>query len=407
MTTGSCVRHGFLLVALGSSAFAQHRIAGRVVGEDAAAPGAPSNLAGTPCGVLGACPSPNPSPGGLAWDGTHVWQANYFGQPLIQRIDPATCAVAHTIPAPGPYIGGLTWDGTALWACDEEAGEIYRLDPSTGAVLATIPAPAFGSPDPNSSDLAWDGQALWHVDYSPAAIYRLDPANGNVLATLPPPGTGPSGISYHSGMLIVSDYQVDEIFVVDAATGAVLSSCLSPDGHTWGVEVSTAGSTWISGMTTSQLFEIDTALVSTPAVYCTAGTSTNGCVPSIAASGTPSASASSGFTISVGQLEGQKSALVFYSISGRQASPWGLNSTSLLCVKAPVQRMAAQNSGGLGGSCNGAIGQDWLAFLAANPGALGAPFASGDVVQARGWYRDPPAAKTTNLSDGLEFTLEP
>jgi len=141
--------------------------------------------------------------------------------------------------------------------------------------------------------------------------------------------------------------------------------------------------------------------------YCTAGTSTNGCVPTIAASGVPSISATSGFTISVGSLEGQRAGLIFYGVAGRAAAPWGVGSSSFLCVKSPTQRLAAQNSGGTAGTCTGAMSNDWLAFIASSPLALGEPFSAGDVVDAQCWYRDPAAVKTTNLSDALEFALAP
>jgi hypothetical protein len=69
--------------------------------------------------------------------------------------------------------------------------------------------------------------------------------------------------------------------------------------------------------------------------------------------------------------------------------------------------MATQNTGGTDGACDGTLSEDWLAFVAAHPGALGAPFAAGQTVNAQGWFRDPPAAKTTSLSNGLEFTVGP
>jgi hypothetical protein len=143
-----------------------------------------------------------------------------------------------------------------------------------------------------------------------------------------------------------------------------------------------------------------------PTVYCTSGTSTNGCVPAIGATGTPSASASSGFTLTASNVEGQKQGLFFYGVSGQVAAPWGTG-TSFLCVKAPTQRMTVQNSGGNVGACDGSLSEDWLAYIAANPSALGAPFSPGNVVNAQGWYRDPPSAKTTNLTDGIEFTVVP
>jgi hypothetical protein len=48
-----------------------------------------------------------------------------------------------------------------------------------------------------------------------------------------------------------------------------------------------------------------------------------------------------------------------------------------------------------------------LAYLAGNPLALGNPIAAGTTVNAQGWYRDPPAVKSTNLSNALEFVTLP
>lgn len=146
---------------------------------------------------------------------------------------------------------------------------------------------------------------------------------------------------------------------------------------------------------------------SAPTAYCTAGTSSHGCVPTIAATGTPSVSATSGFTISVATVEGQKQGLIFYGVSGRNAVPWAAGSNSLLCVKTPTQRTHVQSTGGNLAACDGVLSQDWAAWVAAQPGSLGTPFRAGDIVNAQAWYRDPTAAKTTNLSNALEFLLQP
>ncbi len=144
-----------------------------------------------------------------------------------------------------------------------------------------------------------------------------------------------------------------------------------------------------------------------PVAYCTAGTSSNGCVPVITGTGTPSVAASSGFTIGVANVEGAKLGLIFYGINGRASATWGAGGNSFFCVKAPTQRMGSQNSGGTAGACDGSLSEDWLAYLAANPGSLGSPFSAGATVNAQAWYRDPPAVKTTNLSGGLEFVTVP
>ena len=142
--------------------------------------------------------------------------------------------------------------------------------------------------------------------------------------------------------------------------------------------------------------------------FCTPGTTTNGCVPSINSSGTPSASAVSGFTITVNTVEGQKQGLIFYGIdnAGFEPIPWG-PSTSYACVKPATQRMVRQNSGGTLNACKRMLSIDWNAYRAAHPAALGAPFAGGDYVWAQAWFRDPPSPKHAVLSGALCFRLAP
>jgi hypothetical protein len=143
--------------------------------------------------------------------------------------------------------------------------------------------------------------------------------------------------------------------------------------------------------------------------YCTAGTSTSGCVPAISGSAQPSVSQANACVLSVANVEGQKSGLLFYGIdnTGFTPLPWASGNSSFLCVKPPTQRMIFQSSGGTIGQCDGALSQDLNAFLSAFPAALGQPFAAGGKLFAQAWYRDPQAVKTTNLSDALELTFVP
>jgi DNA-binding beta-propeller fold protein YncE len=141
--------------------------------------------------------------------------------------------------------------------------------------------------------------------------------------------------------------------------------------------------------------------------YCTAGTTTNGCNAVLSASGWPSASATSGFTLTATNVEGLRTGLIFYGTSGRNAAFWAPGSSSVLCVKSPAQRTTTALTGGNNNSCSGTLSLDWLAWLATRPGALGQPLASGRVFQAQCWFRDPAAPGGTHLSQGLEWTLAP
>jgi subtilisin-like proprotein convertase family protein len=141
-----------------------------------------------------------------------------------------------------------------------------------------------------------------------------------------------------------------------------------------------------------------------PVSYCTAGTTTNGCNATMSATANPSLT-SSVCQITVNDVEGAQSGIMFYGLA-QSAVAWGAGS-SFLCVKAPLERTGVQVSTGVNGTCGNTMFLDWDAYQLANPSSLGQPFAAGNKVYVQGWFRDPPAPKTTSLSDGLELTYQP
>ena len=90
---------------------------------------------------------------------------------------------------------------------------------------------------------------------------------------------------------------------------------------------------------------------------------------------------------------------------GFRTCSWALGSPSYLCIYFPTARTGVQDTGGVPNTCTGELRVDFNAFMAANPAATGAPFHAGQVLHAQGWFRDPGAAKQTNLSNALTFTL--
>jgi alpha-tubulin suppressor-like RCC1 family protein len=142
--------------------------------------------------------------------------------------------------------------------------------------------------------------------------------------------------------------------------------------------------------------------------YCVAGTSSNGCVPSIDGTGAASGSSGSGFTITVDGLDGQRSCMIFYGIdnSGFIPTTWATGSTSFLCVKPSLQRTLLQSSGGTR-ACDGVLSIDWNAYVASHGYALGVPFANARNVYAQACFRDPLAPKGSNLSNALVFRVCP
>ncbi len=137
--------------------------------------------------------------------------------------------------------------------------------------------------------------------------------------------------------------------------------------------------------------------------YCTAMTNSQGCLPTIGWSGVPSVSTLNAFAINATQLLNQESGLFFYGVHGRNAAPFF---GGTLCVKAPLVRTGLQSTAGssVGVDCSGALALDFNAWMRAgsDPGLF-----PGVRVEGQFWSRDPAAPSTVNLSEGLEFEIQP
>jgi hypothetical protein len=123
--------------------------------------------------------------------------------------------------------------------------------------------------------------------------------------------------------------------------------------------------------------------------------------------GAPSASQRAGCELTATNLEGRRNGIVFYGVSGQNATPWGVGSSSFLCVKSPLQKTGIMFSGGTDGACDGMLSVDWRDFMTCKPWVLGSPPSAGVTVCAQGWFKDPPAVKSTNLTSALQFTVVP
>jgi len=63
--------------------------------------------------------------GGVAFDGTHIWTANY-GDGTVSKIVAATGVVAATIDVGnGPY--GVAFDGTHIWTANNGDDTVSKI----------------------------------------------------------------------------------------------------------------------------------------------------------------------------------------------------------------------------------------------------------------------------------------
>jgi hypothetical protein len=343
-------------------------------------------------------------PWGMAYDSatnTLYWNNanNLYSSPLANPLVPTLLGVM-TFNAANVNFVGLSFSNGKLYGTRNITTEaVYEIDVTTRVATQVWVYPStfdFGGLEHDATNGKLYGLTDAAAAPSVRGLYEIDPVaqTTTFISGYPGAETDIDGLAVHNGLAYyVSDGPNTTqalFYVYDVASGTQIGTLPSP----------------FTGSGTFSAATFAAPNTPPPTTYCTAGTSTNGCVPSISATGTPSVAASSGFTLDVANVEGQKQGLFFYGLSGQAIAPWGAGS-SFICVKSPTQRMGGLVSGGTANACDGAYSQDWLAFVAANPTALGAPYSAGQVVNAQAWYRDPPASKTTNLSNALEFTLAP
>jgi hypothetical protein len=143
--------------------------------------------------------------------------------------------------------------------------------------------------------------------------------------------------------------------------------------------------------------------------YCTPKINSLGCVPSIASTGKASAAAPIAHTITGSNVRNNKAGLLFYGVTGRASTPF---QGGFLCVKAPVKRTPAGNSGGNpvpANDCSGVYSIDMNAFAQGLLGGTPLPalLVPGTIVDCQWWGRDPgfPAPNNTTLTDALEYVV--
>ncbi len=177
---------------------------------------------------------------------------------------------------------------------------------------------------------------------------------------------------------------------------AILSDPVA-EGRFWGAhEFISAGSTltWIASWDVADV----------PSSYCTAKTTSGGCVPFISFAGQASVSTAGPFRLQHNEAVPNQSGLLLYSSSKSNLNFHG----GKLCVKSPVKRTAAKSAVNLmdGGCSNWAVRRNFNNTI---QNGSDPQLTAGHTVFAQWLQRDPtePQGFGDNLSDGLQFTINP
>jgi Tol biopolymer transport system component len=139
-----------------------------------------------------------------------------------------------------------------------------------------------------------------------------------------------------------------------------------------------------------------------PQTYCTAKTTSNGCVPASTANGSPSASDPAPLLVGATQVINNKAGYLFYGYE-ETAQPF---QGGVLCVSTPLRRTGLQQSGGNPppDDCSGTFAFDFKPLIQSGSDPA---LVVGQLVACQHWFRDPASASTTGLTDGARFVVLP
>ncbi|MCK6446056.1 MAG: FG-GAP repeat protein [Planctomycetes bacterium] len=178
-------------------------------------------------------------------------------------------------------------------------------------------------------------------------------------------------------------------------TSVALSGDLVAAGAPW-------GETAPSGLATGEAYVF--RLVPPPLVlaYCTAKPNSQGCAPTMAWTGFPSASNPNPFELTCSQVLNYKWGLLFYGAAAAAIPFQG----GTLCVAPPIERTNVQFSWGSpsGADCTGTYTYDMNARIQSG---LDPNLVAGAAGFAQYWSRDPADPFTTSLSNAIEFHIDP
>ena len=136
--------------------------------------------------------------------------------------------------------------------------------------------------------------------------------------------------------------------------------------------------------------------------YCAAKRSSQGCMALLSLSGTPSSTSPTPFVVQAGGASNHVPGVLIYGFA-----PWNVPfQGGKLCVAGPLHRTPGIGSGGSisGSDCTGSFSFDFNAWI---QGGSDPQLQVGQEVFAQYWYRDLVSSRGMNLTDGVQFTIQP
>ncbi len=146
----------------------------------------------TTSGNLVTYPSGN-SPDGIAFDGTHMWVANYTPA-TVTKIRASDGTLLQTIPVGTSGVSNprlLAYDSAAnaIWLTVGGDNKVDKIDATTGTIVSQYAVPGF------PYAIVSDGTCMWVTQGTLNTVAKLRISDGAILGTYPA-GVAPNGIAF-------------------------------------------------------------------------------------------------------------------------------------------------------------------------------------------------------------------
>ena len=159
------------------------------------------------------------APVGLAFDGTNIWTANFYGGVAKVRVSDGSVTSYNSITGvSNPWC--VAFDGTYLWVT---AGN------GTVTKLNTADASVAGGPytvGSNPQGVTFDGSHIWVANVGSNTVTELNASDGSLVGTYSA-GTQPAGIAFDGTNIWVSNLGSSNVTKLNGSTGAVIGTYAS------------------------------------------------------------------------------------------------------------------------------------------------------------------------------------
>jgi len=211
--------------------------------------------------VVSSFPAPGSQAGGLTFDGTYLWYADYATSASTIYKMTTTGSFVGQWTKSIPYLMGLGWDGAYIWADSLTTRYVYRLQPSDASIVSS-----FYGPSAHMMGLEGDSAYLYINDWSDVRVAKVN-FSGALQQLIPVEGPSPGGGALQGNYLWYTTrdfWNPANAKCIKAllTSGSTVASFQCPDSQSPDLTFDGVY-LWVSGFTTKYIYKVDVPDVST------------------------------------------------------------------------------------------------------------------------------------------------